>query len=86
MDEKTASLPERLIMFMGDRFEADMEDFFADHCEIFEREDETEHKLEYTKIHKKYEILVEGHLEGTSSSPSSRSSAIDLVLCMSYER
>ena len=51
-----------------------LSDFFADHCKKFEREDETEHRLEFTEIHKQYEKIVDRHLEdfidkeGTSSS------------------
>lgn len=52
---------ERLVDFWGDVLSDDVNTFFAEHCHKFD--DEGEHKLCYTKIHKKYEKIVEGHLQ-----------------------
>ena len=52
---------EKLVDFWGEVLSDDVNTFFANHCSEFD--DDGEHKLSYTKIHKKYEKIVEGHLQ-----------------------
>lgn len=52
---------ERLVDFWGEVLQEDVNSFFLKHCREFDC-DSNEHKLSYTKIHKKYEKIVEVHL------------------------
>lgn len=51
---------EHLVDFWGEKLTEDVEGFFTTHCYKFDTE---EHKLEFTKLHKKYEKIVEDHLQ-----------------------
>ena len=45
----------------SESFKENQRKFFAEHCEMFD--DEEENKLEYTEIHKQYEVMVEGQIK-----------------------
>lgn len=50
-----------LVEFWGETLSEDINTFFADYCKEFD--DDSENKLVYTKIHKKYEKVMEKHLQ-----------------------
>ncbi|GBG28785.1 ADP-ribosylation factor-like protein 2-binding protein [Hondaea fermentalgiana] len=51
----------KLIDFWGQALSDDIDTFFAEYCSEFD--DDSENKLVYTKIHKKYERIMEKHLQ-----------------------